>query len=159
MAWRYDGSLENAAKNRGRPFLGFERGAHRLCGRPTCRLTLDSPLLTLCSPARGVSARKSGVGRGEWKVSSTQNFVVLTCQAYHDRSLASTLYLVSFHLLRPPAFLSSSFHCGPPYSWARPGARLHYGLGHVSIPPVRLSTSLSRRCSHLARTPFGSSAK
>jgi hypothetical protein len=45
--------------------MGFERGARRLCGRPTCRLTLDSPLLTLCSSALRVSARKSGVGEGE----------------------------------------------------------------------------------------------
>ena len=70
--WRHDRSLEKAAKNRGRPFLGFERGARRLCGRPTCRLTLNLPPLTLCSPALRVSARKSGAGRGEWKVSSMQ---------------------------------------------------------------------------------------
>jgi len=30
---RHDRSLEKAAKNRGRPFLGFEREMRRLCGR------------------------------------------------------------------------------------------------------------------------------
>jgi hypothetical protein len=73
-------SLEKATKNRGRPFWAFERGARALRGSPTRRLTLDSPPLTLCSPALRVSAGKSGVGGGEWEVSLTQNVVVLSRQ-------------------------------------------------------------------------------
>ena len=45
--------------------LGFGRRGLGLRGRPTCRLTFNSPPLTLYSPALRVSAGKSGVGGGE----------------------------------------------------------------------------------------------
>jgi hypothetical protein len=42
----------------------------------------DSPPLTLCSPALRVGAGKSGVGEGEWKVSSMQISVLFSCQDF-----------------------------------------------------------------------------
>ena len=78
--WRHDRSFEKAAKNR-RPFLGFGRRARGLRGRPTCRLTFNSPPLTLYSPALRVSAGKSGVGEGECQVSWMQISVSFWCQA------------------------------------------------------------------------------
>jgi hypothetical protein len=53
-------------------------------------LTLDSPPLTLCSPALRVGAGKSGVGESEWKVSSKQISVVLICQEIKIRSEKGT---------------------------------------------------------------------
>ena len=81
--WRHHRSLEKAAKTRGKPFLGFGRRARGLRGRPTCRLTFNSPPLTLYSPALRVSAGKSGVGGGECQVSWMQISVSFMCQAIH----------------------------------------------------------------------------
>jgi hypothetical protein len=61
--------------------LGFGRRARGLRGRPTCRLTFNSPPLTLYSPALRVSAGKSGVGGGECQVSWMQISVSFYCQA------------------------------------------------------------------------------
>jgi len=85
---RHDRSFEKAAKNRGRPFLGFGRRACGLRGRPTCRLTFNSPQLTLYSPALRVSAGKSGVGEGECQVSWMQISVRFSCQALRAKVLA-----------------------------------------------------------------------
>jgi hypothetical protein len=58
--------------------LGFDRQASRIVKpAPRFELTLDSPPLTSCSPALGVSAGKSGGGGGEQEVSSVQNVVLL----------------------------------------------------------------------------------
>ena len=78
--WRHDRSFEKAAKNRGRPFLGFGRRARGLRGRPTCRLTFNLPPLTLYSPALRVSVGKSGVGEGKCQVSWMQISVSFNCQ-------------------------------------------------------------------------------
>jgi hypothetical protein len=88
--WRHDRSFEKAAKNRGRLFLGFGRRARGLRGRPTYRLTFNSPPLTLYSPALRVSAGKSGVGEGECQVSWMQISVSFWCQV-QNHFLASPI--------------------------------------------------------------------
>jgi hypothetical protein len=69
--------------------LGFEQRARGLRGRPTYRLTFNSPPLTLYSPALEVSAGKSGVGGGEWEVRSTQNVVQYLCPRQDLRTKSS----------------------------------------------------------------------
>jgi hypothetical protein len=54
--------------------------ARGLRSRPTCRLTFNSPPLTLYSPALRASAGKSGVGGGECQVSWMQISVSFSCQ-------------------------------------------------------------------------------
>ena len=64
--WRQDKERE--------AILGFERRARGLRGKgPPVDFTLDSPALR-------VGAGKSGVGGGEWKVSSPQFSVLFYCQ-------------------------------------------------------------------------------
>ena len=52
--------------------LSFERRARGLRGRPTCRLTFNSPPLALYSPALRMDAGKSGIAGGECRVTSMQ---------------------------------------------------------------------------------------
>jgi hypothetical protein len=75
--------------------LGFERGACRLRGRLTRRLTLRSPPLTLHSTALRVGAGKSGVEGDVWKASSMmQDVVQFPCQAMLQAALADSLAAV-----------------------------------------------------------------
>jgi hypothetical protein len=86
-----------------RPFLGFGRRARGLRGRPTCRLTFNSPLLTLYSPALRVSAGKSGIGGGECQVSWMQIFGVFFRQV-----------LENLHRAHPPSGLGGGPLYGSP---------------------------------------------
>ena len=69
---RHDRSLEKATKNKGSPF--WASSDERVdCGPPRP--------LTLYSPALRVGAGKSGVGGGEWKVSSMQISVLFNAKS------------------------------------------------------------------------------
>jgi hypothetical protein len=65
----------------------------------TYRLTFNSPPLTLYLPALRVGAGKSGVGEGEWKVSSMQISVLFQC---HDPTFLHRAPPPSGPRVRPP---------------------------------------------------------
>ena len=56
---------------------------------PLVRLTLNSPAPTWYLPSLRVSAGKSGVGGGEWEVSSTQNVVQFVPKSLINMARAS----------------------------------------------------------------------
>jgi hypothetical protein len=77
LPWRHDRSLEKAAEDRGRPFwASSDERVDCEASLPVDSLSTPTPL-TLYPPALKVSASKSGVGGGEWKVSLSINLTLL----------------------------------------------------------------------------------